>query len=514
MLRPDEPVREYIADLLKMQRELAENNDPISDSRLAKIMLTKAHTVNPVIADEVTEKLRRDPGYKYTVRDARGRLENTEIQRAQRDPVSGGATSSRGLSTHAQANAVQQHRNNGKQPCRSSSRQRGGKYGGNKSSGSSTSRSSWSGERMSKKKKSSKCNACGEKGHWRGDPECKQGKLQTLCGTGDQAVQPFGGAVLRQQAPHRSQDRVVECMTSRADDEVGSNETCIASSQSLTMADVLAVLGPQAAKQMQKKLQARSSASGMPARALSPQYSPTSPPSSPVATSTQYSPTTPASPDFEVNAAVVQRDQRVPAMQADEMEWLLDSGSQVNLCGDLACFSYIERGSSSNLLMACGQTEAMQASGSVVFRVTNGVSGQWEPRRLDEVHYSPNARVNLIRIGYMRACGFKLEFNDDQSTAWLCKGGLKLRFDCHDMLYRMRVKWSVRLVGAVEQRKNAMGLLHNRIGHVNMKLIRELASRKVDFGLNVNMQSLKDYECVPCLSAKFKRTTYKRGPNR
>ncbi|KAE9010389.1 hypothetical protein PR002_g15373 [Phytophthora rubi] len=105
------------------------------------------------------------------------------------------------------------------------------------------------------------------------------------------------------------------------------------------MADVLAVLGPQAAKQMQKKLQARSSASVMPARALSPPYSPTSP-------STQYSPTTPASPGFEVNAAAVQRDQRVPALQADEMEWLLDSGSQVNMCGDLTCFSYIERGSS------------------------------------------------------------------------------------------------------------------------------------------------------------------------
>ncbi|KAE9328964.1 hypothetical protein PR003_g15667 [Phytophthora rubi] len=339
MLRPDEPVREYIADLLKMQRELAENNDPISDSRLAKITLTKAHIVYPVIAGEVTEKLRRDPGYKYTVRDARGRLENAEIQRAQRDPVSGGATSSRGLSTQAQANAVQQHRNNGKGPRRSSSRQRGGKYGVNKSSGSSTSSLPWSAERMAKKKKNSKCNASGEKGHWRGDPECMQGKRQTLRGTGDQAVQPFGGAVLRQQAPHRSQDRVVECMTSRADDEVGSNEPCVASSQSLTMADVLAVLGPQAAKQMQKKLQARSSASVMPARALSPPYSPTSP-------STQYSPTTPASPGFEVNAAAVQRDQRVPALQADEMEWLLDSGSQVNMCGDLTCFSYIERGSS------------------------------------------------------------------------------------------------------------------------------------------------------------------------
>ncbi|KAE9002640.1 hypothetical protein PR001_g6827 [Phytophthora rubi] len=114
----------------------------------------------------------------------------------------------------------------------------------------------------------------------------------------------------------------------------------------------------------------------------------------------------------------------------------------------------------------------------------------------------------------MRACDFKLEFNDDQSTAWLCKDGLKLRFDCNGMLYRMRVKRSVRFVGAVEQRKNAMGLLHNRLGHANMKLIRELASEKVDFGININMQSLKDYDCFPCLSAKAKRPTYKPGSTR
>ncbi|KAG3183494.1 hypothetical protein PC128_g14148 [Phytophthora cactorum] len=81
MLGPDEPVREYIEDLLQMQRDLAEYNDAISDSRLARIMLTKAHAVYPIIANEVTERLRRGSGYWYSVRDARGRLENADIQR-------------------------------------------------------------------------------------------------------------------------------------------------------------------------------------------------------------------------------------------------------------------------------------------------------------------------------------------------------------------------------------------------------------------------------------------------
>ncbi|OWY90862.1 polyprotein [Phytophthora megakarya] len=59
-----------------------------------------------------------------------------------------------------------------------------------------------------------------------------------------------------------------------------------------------------------------------------------------------------------------------------------------------------------------------------------------------------------------------------------------------------------------------MGLLHNCLGHVNMKQIKEMVAANIDFGLKLNMKSLKDYGCVPCLSAKFKRTTYKRNPNR
>ncbi|OWZ14917.1 polyprotein [Phytophthora megakarya] len=47
-----------------------------------------------------------------------------------------------------------------------------------------------------------------------------------------------------------------------------------------------------------------------------------------------------------------------------------------------------------------------------------------------------------------------------------------------------------------------------------MKQIKEMVAVNIDFGLKLNMQSMKDYGCVPCLSAKFKRNTYKRNPSR
>ncbi|KAG6622477.1 putative polyprotein [Phytophthora cinnamomi] len=153
--RPDEPVREYIAGLLQMQRDLAENNDPISDPRLAKIVPTKAHAVYPVIADEVTERLQRDPSYKQFVMHE-GDWKMLKSSACSAFPIAAELP----LPTQPQANAVQQTRSNGKGPRRSTSSQRGSKYGGSKSSGSKSSGSSTSSStitlaRMAKKKMNS-----------------------------------------------------------------------------------------------------------------------------------------------------------------------------------------------------------------------------------------------------------------------------------------------------------------------------------------------------------------------
>lgn len=47
-----------------------------------------------------------------------------------------------------------------------------------------------------------------------------------------------------------------------------------------------------------------------------------------------------------------------------------------------------------------------------------------------------------------------------------------------------------------------------------MKLVREMAASKVDFGIDVNLKSLSAYECVPYITAKLNRMTYKRNPDR
>ncbi|RAW25625.1 hypothetical protein PC110_g17962 [Phytophthora cactorum] len=493
-LQPDETAEQYINNLLRMQRILAENNDPIADHRVARLMLTNAMRVYPKITDDVTR--RGIQATDFTIYDSRAELVNAEMTARAREQHNRSPRGGRGLSSGRpqQANFVQRcGRGKSKKP-----RQRDGRDGGNRSRSVSSASSTASAKAASiaKRKQTSRCSACGEMGHWKDDRLCKNSSQQAAGNSeqGEARMQSFAGGVFLR--PETSDSR---------EDSRGFALQSVPAAAGYAFDEVREVLGERAAAQLREELETKRP---VPENEPCVQNSPTttqhrSPPSSPT-----------GSRGGLVAMVLSQEEEKFRDVVAEEMEWLLDSGSQVNLCGDLSCFSYIQHGNSGELCMALGQTETLNASGSVVLRVMNEVSGKWEPRRLDEVHYSPNAHVNLIRLGYMQACGFAVSFSDDQCVAWLTKRSIKLRFDRYDKLYRLRTKRSIRLVAAVETRKNAMGLLHNRLGHVNMQMIHEMAANKVDFGINVNLRSLSADDCVPCLSAKFKRMSYKRNPER
>ncbi|KAF4149638.1 hypothetical protein GN958_ATG01166 [Phytophthora infestans] len=81
---------------------------------------------------------------------------------------------------------------NGRQP-----RQRGGRYDGNHSLSVSSSSSTCSRTSvMARKKKNPTCKACGQKGHWKGDRECKRASQQAAGNQErNQRVQDFSGGV-------------------------------------------------------------------------------------------------------------------------------------------------------------------------------------------------------------------------------------------------------------------------------------------------------------------------------
>lgn len=213
--------------------------------------------------------------------------------------------------------------------------------------------------------------------------------------------------------------------------------------------------------------------------------------------------------------------------RGDKIEWLLDSGSQANVCSELLSFVRMDADSTHNLTMLNGSSEMNVACGDVHLTVRNMLTGDYEPRLLERVYYTPNARCNLISLSFMLIdADYSMSFSKDKKTIWLTKPCMKLEFKLVDGLYRM---WTLKTTGSTVKAKEhlvlgvqktakvagsaAMGLLHNRLNHAGMEEIRRVA-QQFDVGFKMNASQLQPYDCVPCRMGKFKKMTYKRDPAR
>ncbi|KAG3087882.1 hypothetical protein PI124_g20074 [Phytophthora idaei] len=201
------------------------------------------------------------------------------------------------------------------------------------------------------------------------------------------------------------------------------------------------------------------------------------------------------------------------------VEWIPKSGSQVNVCGDLSLFTTIKEDQTSQPDFANGTIEHTSVCESVILRVVNQATGELEDRLLDDVVHTPNAKVNVISLGYLPTKGnYKLTCSNDEQTAWFTKPSTSLKVTMRGSIYRLRAErvTGVMVMAALKQdvySKKAMELLHQRFGHMKMESVKVLA-KKIGVGVKINTKDLASYTRVVCAAAVAKRTSYARIPMR
>jgi hypothetical protein len=129
----------------------------------------------------------------------------------------------------------------------------------------------------------------------------------------------------------------------------------------------------------------------------------------------EYSPTSPGGSDNDdANILILAVGRQQPRagspLRPDEVEWILDSGSQINVAGDLSLLVNVtELPYGETIECANGSTEWTSTAGSVLMDVINDADGKVQNRLLHDVRYAPSARVSLISMDYMQmTCGFRL----------------------------------------------------------------------------------------------------------
>ncbi|KAE9331436.1 hypothetical protein PF008_g15430 [Phytophthora fragariae] len=199
--------------------------------------------------------------------------------------------------------------------------------------------------------------------------------------------------------------------------------------------------------------------------------------------------------------------------QRNVVEWILDSGSHANICGDLALFTTIREDNTSRLDFANDTTEHACIRGSVLLRIVKQATGVVEDRFLDDVVYTPNAKANII--SYLQMTGrYRLSCFQDQKTAWLSKPNTALKFEMHENIYRLHAERvpGVMVMAALKEdpdSKKQMELLHQRFRHVAMDTVKRLA-HKFDVGVKLNAKGLTSYECIAVVEGKTKRLNHVR----
>jgi hypothetical protein len=184
------------------------------------------------------------------------------------------------------------------------------------------------------------------------------------------------------------------------------------------------------------------------------------------------------------------------------IKWLVDSGCSANMCNDVKAFSNLEP-EGSIFLNGAFTNQRIQASGkgTVKFEVKD-IDDQPVTICLKNVLYVPELNDNLISVKAMSNYGASLEIAKERAI--LKFGDIEVPVKQRNNLYELHGLYPVE--SQLEQSHNVW---HNRLGHVNSKVISEtLKSNGVEYDVT------EDEKCEPCGLMKTKKTPFPKESTR
>ncbi|ETM41574.1 hypothetical protein L914_12664 [Phytophthora nicotianae] len=391
---------DYVSDLQRMRRELERMDVSLRAGEMASIVLSHAVSVYPSIANEHTQRVSRLRGCydrDQRVQDAVNLLLVAE-RTAQEHRDRGSHDDGRGI--QRQVNVVTHHGAGGNQQNQGNNRQQqGGKrrHSGNNGQGNSKKKRSEEDVRkrrteIEELKRTTECKSCHKRGHWW--KECP--KRQS---TNSAKIRSMATAVLRRV--ERAVDTESSSRTVNQDSSAERPQADIVDTHPIYTRHELAALVGQ---DVEERL----------ARARDTQREDES---------IEYSPTSPPDNEDEnerggsglpiVRRVLTVANGGAEAVPAEEIKWILDSGAQVDVTGELQLLHNVKELQYAEFLEgATGTFERVGIAGSYLLPVVNELTGLVEMRLLDEVRYSAGTKVNLMSQTYVQS---------SVGSSWSCR---------------------------------------------------------------------------------------------
>lgn len=182
---------------------------------------------------------------------------------------------------------------------------------------------------------------------------------------------------------------------------------------------------------------------------------------------------------------------------ANNVDWVLDSGASSHICRDKNLFSVLNV-YKSNVWLPSGQNVMVKGIGEVCLTISG------KKYSLKDVLYVPDLKCNLLSVRKMAKKGFYIIISENKVEIF--KDGV-FQFNAYvsNGIYKIEVRTYESLMMNVEDFKNT--LWHKRFGHLNFKDLKKLENNEMVRGLKGRIPN--DFSCITCSLCKISAKPFK-----
>ncbi|GBM87590.1 Retrovirus-related Pol polyprotein from transposon TNT 1-94 [Araneus ventricosus] len=194
-------------------------------------------------------------------------------------------------------------------------------------------------------------------------------------------------------------------------------------------------------------------------------------------------------------------------VSTDWDQFLIDTGATSHFCYERDWFKNFKELTTTKALLADKKSTCeVKGIGDVDF-IVKDIKGNVKIT-LKDVFYTPNMRRNLISGARMDLAGLKITWSNNVMR--ICHSNNKYFFSAfrQDMLY---IVSGYPLLDSVMYTSEDLNLIHKRLCHANIPIIKDMCKNKSVKGLEKINIKIDNESCIACNVGKATRTSLKKN---
>lgn len=185
----------------------------------------------------------------------------------------------------------------------------------------------------------------------------------------------------------------------------------------------------------------------------------------------------------------------------EEDIWILDSGASAHMTYRKNFF--IELFECSQKSLTLGNKQSVEVSGIGKIRIKRYVNGQWEDGELHGVLYVPSLRRNLFSEGVIIKKNYTIIKKDTSALIYKDNQVVMSAKITENNLYELKIKTVIpNTCNLVQSDQSDIKVWHERLGHINLKQIKNMSVNSVVEGLTMKENEQSDFVCEACAYGK------------